>query len=142
MRITPISMLGLAVSALVVSTGASAAEPSLGQREYQNRCLMCHGATGKGDGWMAQYLINRPPSLTLLKKNNRNVYPSTMVSEIIIGNKSVNLHGPREMPVWGDIYRMEKEKAGDKKSHKRLADEQAIRAKVSALTDYIAGLQE
>jgi hypothetical protein len=104
--------------------------------------VMCHGATGMGDGWLAQYLISRPPSLRLLKKNNGNVYPSTTVGEIIIGKKSVSQHGPREMPVWGDVYRAEKQKAGDKKSKRHLADEQAIRQKVSALTDYIAGLQD
>ena len=29
------------------------AEPSFGQREYQVRCAMCHGNSGRGDGWLA-----------------------------------------------------------------------------------------
>jgi len=137
-----LSIIGLAVSTLAASTFALAAEQSLGQREYQNRCLMCHGATGKGDGWLAQYLINRPPTLTQLKKNNGGVFPAANVNEIIIGRKSVKLHGPREMPVWGTIYRTEQQTASDAKSKARAADERAVRAKIRALTDYIAGLQE
>ena len=142
MRLLPGSVIGLAAAALVASTGAPAAEPSAGQREFQTRCVMCHGATGKGDGWMAQYLINRPPALTLLKKNNGGVFPATDVFEIILGRKSISLHGPREMPVWGNIYRMEQKMAGNAKSKARAADERAIRAKIRALTDYIAQLQE
>lgn len=142
MKPLPLSIIAFAVPALAASALAPAAEPSLGQREYQNRCMMCHGSTGKGDGWLAQYLINRAPSLTQLKKNNSGVFPAADVFEIIIGRKSVGVHGPREMPVWGTIYRTEQQSADNAKSKARAADERAVRAKIRALTDYIAGLQE
>jgi len=142
MSFTRVTVIGLAVSTLAASTFALAAEQSLGEREFQSRCVMCHGTTGKGDGWLGQHLINRPPSLTQLKKNNGGKFPATDVYEIIIGKKSVKLHGPREMPVWGAIYRAELQKAGDAKSKTDAAVERAIRAKIRALTDYVATLQE
>jgi mono/diheme cytochrome c family protein len=136
------AVVGLVLSTVAASTVALAAEPAAGQREYQNRCQMCHGATGQGDGWMAQYLINRPPTLTQLKKNNGGKFPAADVYEIIIGRKPVKLHGPREMPVWGTIYRTEQQTAGNAKSKARAADERTVRAKIRALTDYVEALQE
>lgn len=47
----------------------------IGQREYENKCAMCHGATGEGDGSFAQHLKRSPPSPTQLQKKNRGVFP-------------------------------------------------------------------
>jgi mono/diheme cytochrome c family protein len=52
-----------------------AAEKSIGQREYEVKCVMCHGVAGKGDGWLSDYMKTRPTSLTQLKKNNGGVFP-------------------------------------------------------------------
>lgn len=132
----------LAAFALSVSAPASGADASLGKNEYQARCAMCHGAGGKGDGWLADNLLQRPPSLTQLKKKNGGVFPAAKVGDIIYGRQQVKLHGPREMPVWGDVYREEQEAAGNAKSGKPAVDEHAIRAKIRALTDYLSQLQE
>lgn len=133
---------GLSALALLASTIAPAAENSLGEREYQTRCAMCHGAAGKGDGWMAEHLMKRPASLTQLKKNNGGVFPATGVYQVIDGRKPVVLHGPREMPVWGTVYRVEQQMANAARSGVPSADERIIRAKIRALTDYVSQLQE
>jgi mono/diheme cytochrome c family protein len=136
------SIAGFTALALFASTGAPAAGNSVGEKEYQTRCAMCHGAAGKGDGWLAEFLMKRPRSLTQLKKNNGGVFPSASVNEIIIGRKSVSLHGPQEMPVWGDVYRVEQRRADKTEPGVPPANEQLIRAKIRALTSYISELQE
>ena len=78
---------------------------SLGKFEYRNSCVQCHGASGKGDGWLGGFL-NKPPSdLTILQKNNGGVFPVERVYKIIEGSEDVLVHGPREMPVWGNRFR-------------------------------------
>ena len=90
---------GVAAIALFASAMASAADNTLGKNEYDARCAMCHGAAGKGDGWLADNLLKRPPTLTQLKKKNGGVFPLANVIEVIDGRRAVGLHGPREMPV-------------------------------------------
>jgi len=136
------SIAGLAALTLFASTIAPAAENALGKREYQIRCAMCHGAAGKGDGWLAEHLLKRPPSLMQLKKNNGGVFPDAGVYQVIDGRKQVLLHGPREMPVWGTVYRAEHQMANEARSGVPSADERLIRTKIRALTDYISQLQE
>src|SRR5690349_17437951 len=86
---------------------AQGAEPSFGQREFAQRCAMCHGITGRGDGWLAESLIHPPPMLTQLKKKNGGTFPRERVAGIIDGRISIKTHGPSEMPAWGTIYKTE-----------------------------------
>ena len=102
--INRITACGLVIAALFTCGTAQAAENTLGKNEFDARCAMCHGAGGKGDGWLADNLLKRPPSLTLLKKNNGGVFPMATVTEVIDGRKAVSLHGPRDMPVWGTVF--------------------------------------
>jgi mono/diheme cytochrome c family protein len=120
----------------------TAAEKSIGQREYENKCIMCHGVTGKGDGWLTAYLKAPPSTLTQLKKNNGGVFPFDRVYEVIDGRKQVLLHGPREMPVWGARYRVESGKEYDSYYGLAYVDEGVVRARILALIDYISQLQE
>jgi mono/diheme cytochrome c family protein len=133
---------GVAGLALLVSATATGAENTLGRNEYAARCAMCHGAGGKGDGWLADNLLKRPPSLTQLKKKNGGVFPTASVTEVIDGRKAVNLHGPREMPVWGDVYRVEEKAATAARPATLTPEEQLVRAKIRALTNYVLQLQE
>lgn len=53
----------LAVVLLVAWAGpASAADAESGQKIYKQKCLMCHGASGAGDGSMGKMLKPPPPS--------------------------------------------------------------------------------
>ena len=72
---------------------------------------MCHGTQARGDGWLAEFLIQRPPALTQLKKNNGGNFPRELVARAIDGRTAIRLHGPSEMPVWGTIYKSEIEVA-------------------------------
>ena len=62
---------------------------------------------GKGDGPAASHLARRPADLTKLSVSNGGVFPFVRVFEMIDGRLDVVMHGPREMPVWGDRYKRE-----------------------------------
>ncbi len=123
-------------------TIARAADNTVGKSEYEARCAMCHGATGKGDGWLGKGLIKPPPSIRELKKNNKGVFPLQKVTEVIDGRKAVTMHGPREMPVWGDIYRTEEKAASAARPGATTSDEQMARTKIRALAAYVSQLQD
>jgi len=103
---------------------------------------MCHGASGKGDGWFTSFLKTRPLSLTQLKKDNGGVFPFDRVYQAIDGRKKVLVHGPRSMPVWGGVYRDESGKEYDTYFGLVYVDEGMVRARILALTEYISQLQE
>jgi mono/diheme cytochrome c family protein len=141
-RYTAWRITGVAAIALFAPALAPAAENTVGKNEFEARCAMCHGAAGKGDGWLADNLLKRPPSLTQLKKKNGGVFPIAGVIEVIDGRKAVGLHGPREMPVWGTIYRVEEKAAAAARPATLTPEEQLVRAKIRALANYILQLQE
>jgi mono/diheme cytochrome c family protein len=127
---------------LIAPVFTLAAEKSIGQREYEGKCVMCHGVTGKGDGWFSEYLKHRTSSLTQLKRNNGGVFPFDHIYQVIDGRKEVQVHGPREMPVWGGFYRVESEKTYDWYFGQFYVDEGIVRARILALIEYISQLQE
>jgi len=78
-----------------------------GKDEYMRSCQPCHGTGGRGDGPTAKHLAKPPSDLTGLSESNGGVFPSAPLFEIIDGRLEIALHGPREMPVWGDRYKRE-----------------------------------
>ena len=75
-------------------------------------CSSCHGEDGRGNGPVSAYLKIKVPDLTLLRKNNKGIYPTDKVMSAIDGRRPVRGHGDSEMPVWGEVFR--KEAAGGK----------------------------
>jgi len=142
MRFLSRILAGLAALTLAAPAFALAAEKSIGQREYEGKCVMCHGVTGKGDGWFSEYLKHRTSSLTQLKRNNGGVFPFDRIYQVIDGRREVQVHGTREMPVWGGVYRVESETTYDAYFGQFYADEGVIRARILALIEYISQLQE
>jgi mono/diheme cytochrome c family protein len=136
------TIAGLAVLIFAAPVFTLAAEKSVGQREYEGKCVMCHGATGKGEGWFSAFLKTPPSTLTQLKKNNGGVFPFDRAYQVIDGRKEVLAHGPRNMPVWGAAFRVESEKGYDSFLGEYYVDEGVVRAKILALIEYISRLQE
>lgn len=98
------------------------------KRDFETACVSCHGATGKGDGPLKDELKTRPTDLTTLAKNNHGVFPYDRVSQVVDGRRQVKAHGTRDMPVWGNSFRLRD--AGPTPA-----------SRVKALTEYIKSIQ-
>jgi len=130
---------------LAVATAVSLAGPAwaearseLGKVEYESNCVMCHGASGKGDGFYTQYLKIPVPDLTTIAKRNGGVFPADRLIEVIDGRQALKGHGPRGMPIWGASYT---EQANEYYRGFGFSGEQYVRARILALVDYLYTLQ-
>lgn len=108
-----------------------------GLTEYEVACMPCHGVSGKGDGPAATGLSKRPADLTQIEAANGGVFPEQRVRDMIDGRSDVEAHGVRDMPVWGQRYRVPIDETDTAKE----ADQRA-RALIDALVDYLKTLQE
>lgn len=95
----------LAVPVAQAQSQAPIAKVDLGKREFEAHCASCHGVTGKGNGPLVQLLRAAPPDLTTFAKANGGVLPMERFYVSILGDK-VAAHGTRDMPVWGQAYRI------------------------------------
>jgi mono/diheme cytochrome c family protein len=102
-----------------------------GNRLFRTYCASCHGTSGRGDGPMALQLRRMPPDLTQFTRRNGGVFPSEQLYRIVDG-RDVMSHGDREMPVWGDAFRMVSGGPGTG----------VIKARIDAIVRYLAGIQE
>jgi mono/diheme cytochrome c family protein len=118
---------------LAVVTSAGAAETDTGKQLYMQYCSSCHGIDGRGNGPVSPYLKIKVPDLTLLKKDNKGIYPMGKVMSAIDGSRAVRAHGDREMPVWGEIFRKE----ADPEKYTELTS----LLKIKLIGDYVATLQ-
>lgn len=92
------------------ATVVTAADTNQGQKLYMQYCGSCHGKDGKGNGPVSPHLKIKIPDLTVLKKNNKGIYPLDSVMSTIDGRRVVRAHGDRQMPVWGEAFSQELEK--------------------------------
>ena len=122
------------------SAAALAAENlDVGKMEYDGACAVCHGPSGKGDGYLKLQLVNQVPDLTVLAKNNRGVFPFDRVYQIIDGRQEIKTHGPREMPVWGRSFNLQTSVYFE--NYPRHDVESGARSRILALTEYLYRLQ-
>lgn len=108
-----------------------------GLTEYEISCMPCHGLEGRGDGEKAAGLSKVPSDLTAIAKANGGVFPEKRVREMIDGRADVGAHGAREMPVWGERYRVSNDPSDTAKD----VDKRA-RALIDALVRYLRSIQE
>ncbi len=122
----------------VASTNWAADKDDIGKWEYNNNCVACHGADGKGGAYI-DFLKNTPPDLTQLSKNNSGIFPLERVYGAIDGRQQVKSHGTREMPIWGRDYQI---RAGEHYYGDVIYDSDAfVRGRILALVDYLNRLQ-
>jgi mono/diheme cytochrome c family protein len=99
-----LSLISALVTSLLANSGAYAQDAGVGATLYVDACSACHGATGLGDGDMADVVTIKAPNLTLLKEKNDGAFPMLDVIHIIDGRTGVRAHGG-VMPVWGQVGR-------------------------------------
>jgi mono/diheme cytochrome c family protein len=131
-------LVGAALGIALSGAAWAEARSEMGKQEYESNCVACHGASGKGDGYFAQYLKLPIPDLTTIQQRNKGVFPTDRIIEIIDGRQTLKGHGPRNMPIWGATYT---EKASTYYKGHAYDAEQFIRVRVLALTDYLYTLQ-
>ena len=110
--------------------------PVAGKQQFQNNCAACHGLDGKGAGPVASFLTKPPADLTKISARNNGEFPAVKLMEIIDGRREVKVHGPRDMPVWGNRLGSAAEGAGTE-SEKLMA-----KGDIQAIVSYLKTIQE
>ena len=105
--------------------------------QFHLYCAGCHGETGIGDGPIVDTLEKRPADLTTLAQRNGGVFPRERVLRIVDGREEVKQHGSRDMPVWGEWFKLE---AGDGLGGATGSEEQ-VRLRIEKMVDYLETLQ-
>lgn len=132
------SIQGAAMLALPVWAHAQGID--IGKQIYETHCAVCHALDGKGSGPFSGLITQRVPDLTALQKNNNGVFPFNRVYEVIDGREEVKLHGPRDMPIWGNYFNEQApELTGPEATQ---ADYTSfVRGRILALVGYVYTLQ-
>jgi mono/diheme cytochrome c family protein len=101
-------------------------------------CAGCHGEKGVGDGPIVDTLEKKPADLTLLSQRNGGVFPRERVLRVIDGREEVKQHGTRDMPVWGEWFKLEAEDGlgGAEVSEK------VVQGRIEKMVDYLETLQK
>jgi len=101
-----------------------------GPEMYRTYCASCHGIDGKGSGPVAGAMKKAPPDLTQLAKHNNGHLPDFRILRIIDGYEITAAHGSRDMPIWGEYFRMKQR------------DEDIVAAREHILVEYIRSIQQ
>lgn len=118
----------------------------LGKREYESNCAVCHGATARGDGPYMRFMAYKGRGLgdlTEIAKRNGGSFPFQKIYEYIDGTLELDVHGPRDMPVWGRDYQRQAKREYRDEDYERTPFDPELytRTRILALTDYLARLQ-
>jgi hypothetical protein len=134
MRGTFITGLLLAGLTSLSLAGIALAQP-LASSDYLHDCAECHGADGKGAQPEKRTLRGYVSTdLTQISKRNGGQFPRQKVYDAIDGRDRIAAHFQGDMPRWGARY-------GTDESDKPQSD-QTVHARISALVDFIASIQE
>lgn len=99
--------------------------------------MACHGLDGRGNGPQAADLTKAPADLTRIAAANGGVFPEAQVRDMIDGRADVAAHGMRDMPVWGQRYRISSDADDSAKDIDRRA-----RELIGFLVDHLKSIQE
>jgi mono/diheme cytochrome c family protein len=118
------------------SSAVAQAKSDSGQREFETKCAVCHGADGKGIGPFAEQLKRPLPDLTTMARRNGGVFPADRTFAMIEGAGAG--HGTREMPVWGLDYTIQ---ATEQLPEMPYNQAKFVRQRITALLEYLSSLQ-
>ena len=104
-----------------------------GKVVYDQNCAVCHGQHAKGDGGAVSVLTQKPADLTQIAKKNGGDFPFWKVYGTIDGRQEVKAHGTRDMPIWGQEFRLQ---AGT-----GAAAESQVRGRILELVYYLQSIQ-
>ncbi|MGE0821132.1 MAG: cytochrome c [Candidatus Binatia bacterium] len=106
-----------------------------GRREFQRSCASCHGEDAKGNGPVAAMLWEKPADLTQMSARHGGVFLFWRTYEKISGEDEVVIrgHGTREMPIWGERFRFDRN-AGD-------GEKAGVRGRILSLVHYLQSIQ-
>ena len=134
--LTAFLLVGFVLLMPAIGRGQEAEVAAGGKVVFDDNCMVCHGQGGNGDGIMATFnLLNvPPPNLTLLSKRNNGHFPFWRVYGVIDGREPRKAHGSREMPLWGDEFRLDAGTSAMAQSD--------VRGKILSLVYYLQSIQE
>ena len=110
---------------------------SMGHKEYERTCSLCHGIDAKGHGAYAFELNKAPVNLTQIKRDNNNTFPFSKLYRIIDGREDITSHGTRMMPIWGQRFNSE-----SWIDTNQLNSETLVRGRIFELLLYLETIQE
>lgn len=111
----------------------------IGKAAFIKSCAVCHGADGKGEGAILDFLKKKPSDLTLISKKNGGIFPQALIYEKIRDPQSLRAHGSAEMPVWGAMFSEEIMNAYGYLDTGRC---NAVQGRILELVFYIGNIQE
>lgn len=73
-----------------------------GRRQFDDKCAVCHGETGVGDGVLAEGLKQKPADLTRISERNGGTFPASETFSKIWGREDeiISTHKMSEMPAF------------------------------------------
>ena len=107
-----------------------------GKGEFKRSCATCHGIAAKGDGPAASALNVKPTDLTQMSKKHGGTFLFWRTYEKISGRDEdiIRGHGTREMPIWGERFRLERDTDNDYNM--------GVRGRILSLVHYLQSIQE
>jgi mono/diheme cytochrome c family protein len=115
----------------------SPAPPISAEAAFAHYCAPCHGDDGRGNGKLAFGLSKPAPDLTHLAMRNGGTFPRQRVARLIDGREQMDAHN-REMPIWGDWFKLEAEEGFDGPA----GDDAKIRKRIDDLVELLQSMQE
>jgi mono/diheme cytochrome c family protein len=126
-----LAVTGAAVWAAAQSGPKGPTDEMDGAALYKTYCSSCHGASGSGDGPIADALRYRPADLTRIARRAKGTFDHAKVHQLIDGRVPVRGHGGPDMPLWGDAFK----RSGDGYS------EDAVRERIGLVVTHLESLQ-
>ena len=124
-------MLGVAVVGIAQTQSPRKLNPTMdGKGLFVSYCASCHGMDLKGKGPVVEALKTPVPDLTTITKRHGGKFPVADLENQILGDTAMKaVHGTRDMPVWGPVFRRVEK------------DQDLGLVRVRALVDYLKSMQ-